>query len=69
MKTQYLDLIGTTKKDLVSKMGDEFNFYPDNIWIYLLDKNFMGRKTFLIVSFEKEIIIDVKIKKTFGNIK
>lgn len=69
MKSQYDDLLGITKQDLIVKIGDEFNFYPDNIWIYLLHKNFFGRKTFLVIYFENNVIIKFKIKKTYGNIK
>lgn len=68
MKKSYAELTGMTKNELLHEMGDDFNFYPDPVWIYLLHKNFLGRKTFLIVHFEKNIIIKTAIKKTYGNI-
>ncbi|WP_223608313.1 hypothetical protein [Chryseobacterium sp. OSA05B] len=68
MKRPYTDLIGLTKKDLIEKMGDEFNFYPDSVWIYFLNKNFFGRKTYLIISFEGEIVKNVEARKAYGNI-
>ncbi|SFN89571.1 hypothetical protein SAMN05421594_4624 [Chryseobacterium oleae] len=68
MKRPYADLIGLTKKDLIKKMGDEFNFYPDTTWIYLLSKSFFGRKTYLIIHFEEEIVKSAEARKTYGNI-
>ncbi|HCA08930.1 MAG TPA: hypothetical protein DEO71_17285 [Chryseobacterium sp.] len=69
MKISYSELIGMTKNELLNTMGDDFNFYPDAVWIYLLDKNFLGRKTFLIVRFDQNIIVKTEIKKAYGNIK
>lgn len=68
MKRLYPDLIGLTKKDLIEKIGDEFNFYPDTIWIYLLNKNFFGRKTYLVIRFDDETVKHVTVKKTYGTI-
>ncbi|WP_223608316.1 hypothetical protein [Chryseobacterium sp. OSA05B] len=69
MKNQYKSLIGITKKDLIEKLGDGFNFYPDTIWTYLLHKNFFGRKTFLVITFKDEMVIDVNIIKKYGDYK
>ena len=33
-----VQLIGLTKKEILKKMGDEFNFYPDKKWVYTLKK-------------------------------
>lgn len=68
MKIQYNDLPGKTKKEVIDRLGDEFNFYPDPIWIYLLHRNFFGRKTYLVIYFEHHMVIRVKIKKTYGRI-
>lgn len=68
MKRLYPDLMGLTKKDLIEKIGDDFNFYPDTIWIYLLNKSFLGKKTYLIIRFDDDIVKNVVVKKTYGNI-
>ncbi|HCA08927.1 MULTISPECIES: hypothetical protein [unclassified Chryseobacterium] len=68
MKIQYNDLPGKTKKEVIELLGDEFNFYPDNIWIYLLHRNFFGRKTYLVIYFENNTATHMKIRKTYGSI-
>lgn len=30
--------IGLSKKEVLEELGDEFNFYPDKEWIFLLKK-------------------------------
>lgn len=63
------ELIGLTKKELILRFGDEFNFYPDDLWIYLINKNFLGKKTFLVVLFKDNMVINVNITKTYGKFK
>ncbi|KXH83414.1 hypothetical protein [Chryseobacterium kwangjuense] len=69
MKNKYLHLLGMTKKELILSIGDEFNFYPDSIWIYLVHTSFLGRKTFLMIRFENESVTGVEIKRTYGKLK
>lgn len=66
IQSEYLYLIGITRKDLIDKLGDGCNFYLNTIWTYLLHKNFLGRKTFLVITFENEIVSHVNIIKTYG---
>lgn len=68
IKSKYLDLLGITKKEVLLKIGDDFNFYPDPVWIYLLHRNILGKKTFLIITFDTDIVIKVSIKKTYRNL-
>lgn len=46
--------IGLTKKQILEKLGDQFNFYPDNEWRYTLKKYWWGRKKKLFLEFDKE---------------
>ncbi len=68
MENNDFNFPGMTKKELLLKMGDEFNFYPDNIWIYLYKIGFFGRKTYLVITFENNICVKVQTKKTYGKI-
>ena len=49
-----LQLIGLTKKEILKKMGDEFNFYPDKKWVYTLKKYWLGKQKKLIIEFDDE---------------
>ncbi|ASK32321.1 hypothetical protein CEY12_20520 [Chryseobacterium sp. T16E-39] len=66
MQSEYLNLIGVSKKSLIEKLDDGCNFYPNTTWTYLLHKNVLGRKTFLVITFENEIVSRVNIIKTYG---
>ena len=35
-------------------MGDEFNFYPDKKWVYILKKYWLGKQKKLIIEFDDE---------------
>jgi hypothetical protein len=58
-------LIGMTKKEVFRIQGDEFNHYPLNSWTYYLRADWIGRKVYLIVKFENNRVIEVKIVKSW----
>lgn len=64
----HIELLGLTKKEMIAKFGDEFNFYPDNVWVYFLHRNFFFRKSFLVINFENDIVISIQTKTTYGKI-
>ena len=49
-----IQLIGLTRKEVLEKLGDEFNFYPDKQWVYTLKKYWWGRKKKLHLEFNEE---------------
>ena len=70
MKTKILEisqlsLLGKTKKEVLAILGDGFNFYPDNVWTYELGKNWLGKKSVLVVSFKDDILKSKVIKTTY----
>lgn len=37
-KQNYNYLIGMTKKEVLKELGDEFNYYPNQLWYYTVKK-------------------------------
>jgi len=55
MHTKYQNCkIGMTKKEILDILGEEFNFYPDKVWSYVLKKSWWGRKRILIIEFDDD---------------
>lgn len=50
-KYNYRHLIGLTKKEVLTEMGDDFNFYPDNTWTYVLRVSWLGINTILFIFY------------------
>ena len=69
MKNNRQNLLGKDKKEILSELGQEFNFYPSEVWTYVLHTNWFGRKTALLLFFEDEVVKGIKIKKYYGKIK
>lgn len=66
VKGKYEKFIGLCKKDVKELLGQNFNFYPANVWSYTIKKNFWGRKTVLILYFVDDIVDDFKVLRTFS---
>jgi len=49
-----------SKKEVLSEFGSEFNHYPADVWIYYLNSNWIGMKTYIIICFNNEIVENVK---------
>lgn len=63
---QHLKLIGLNKKEIISEMGEGYNFYPDNVWTYDIKRNFIGMRTVLIIFFWNEVAFYVEKKRKFN---
>lgn len=57
-----------TKVEVLKELGDSFNFCPNNIWYYELNKTWWGLKTIMFLEFENNIVSSKYIKTVFGNI-
>lgn len=70
MKTldHYNSFLNQTKKQILEVFGHEFNFYPFDIWTFVLKKNFFNRKTVLFIFFENEKVSKIEIRKMYGKI-
>lgn len=68
-KTENLLLIGKTKEEILDLLGDEFNFYPESVWRYLLSKSWYGRKKILYLEFEDDIVIRKSVIFTYEKIR
>ncbi len=65
----FQELIGKTKNEIISELGNEFNHYPADKWTYYLRSNWMGLKTYLLIYFNENIVDKIEIVKSFGKIK
>ncbi|HAY3544963.1 hypothetical protein HZQ28_17465 [Elizabethkingia anophelis] len=54
----YSALIGMTKKQVVETLGEGYNYYPDDLWIYEICKTWWGKKSVLLLNFNKENILE-----------
>lgn len=61
-------LFGKSKKEIVEELGQEFNYYPERIWTFQIKKYWWGQKRFLILYFEEEKVVKVKMKRVYGKI-
>ena len=68
MKNDFQHLLDKNKAEVLAELGQEFNFFPSYKWTYILNTNYFGRKTVLLIFFENEIVKSFKIKKYFGKI-
>lgn len=63
------ELMGVSKKEIVTRLGNGFNFYPDNQWSYILKKYGYGRKKILYIGFNGEgTVIHQYIESKYGKI-
>lgn len=53
-----------TKRDIIETLGEGFNYYPDDVWIYEV-KTWWGKKTVLLVCFNKEHIVEETHTKSY----
>ncbi|OBS11206.1 hypothetical protein ATE49_16655 [Elizabethkingia miricola] len=67
--TEYNYLLGKSKRDVLSYLGEGFNFYPDNTWIYDIDKTWWGRCTSLLLKFDGFKVKKISLISSFGKIK
>ncbi|MCL1680919.1 hypothetical protein M2T92_17915 [Elizabethkingia miricola] len=61
----YSALLGMTKKQVVETLGEGFNYYPDHLWIYEINKTWWGKKTVLLLTFNEENILEKTDTKHF----
>ena len=66
-QSQFSYLTGKSKKQILYEFGHEFNYYPSKIWVYEIGKNWLGKRKFLILIFENNIVTTINIKKCYGN--
>lgn len=63
---KYEYLIGKTRKEVISILGQEFNYYHDPIWKYTLKKDWFIRYLMLVVIFQEGKVVSVGIKKEYS---
>ncbi|MEN5133240.1 hypothetical protein [Elizabethkingia anophelis] len=61
----YDHLLGKKKDEVLKELGEEFNYYPDDVWTYILKKNWWGKKTALLLKFDGDEVIQTKISTYF----
>lgn len=59
-------VIGKTKKDILIQLGDGFNFFPEEIWTYEIKKRWWGKRTILVIEFDKNKVINAQVKTMYG---
>ena len=66
---QYHHLKGKSKEQILEELGHQFNYYPSNIWSYVLvTKRWFSMKKVLFLFFENDIVSRVIIQKGYGKI-
>ena len=50
--SSYNSLLGKSKKEVLIFLGDAFNFFPSDKWIYFLSTDWFRRKKILVVHFD-----------------
>jgi hypothetical protein len=68
-KQSYQHLLGKSKNQIKKEMEEEFNFFPSDVWTYILDTSWFGRKRVLVILFSNDAVKKVFIKKIYGKIK
>lgn len=66
---QYKYLLGKDKNEISKELGHEFNFYPADIWTFILKINWIGRKKILVLYFNDEKVVKIEILKAYGKFK
>ena len=61
----YDHLLGKRKDEVLKELGEGFNYYPDDVWTYVLKKNWWGKKTALLLKFDGDNVIQTKISTYF----
>ncbi|KUY29884.1 hypothetical protein [Elizabethkingia ursingii] len=61
IELNYDHLLGKRKDEILKELGEGFNYYPDDVWTYVLKQNWWGKKTALLLRFESENVIETKI--------
>ena len=59
----YNNLLSKSKKEILEVLGDEFNYYPSNLWCYFFKKDWLGRKMYLFLFFEEDSVKKIEIKR------
>lgn len=65
---KYQSYIGLSKQQILVKINNRTNYYMANKWEYIININWLGRKTILILFFRKDIVYEARIKKTYRKI-
>ena len=63
---QYRHLIGKEKKEVLEELGQQFNYYHNDIWTYHIHTSWIGRKSILVIYFSGETVSRIGIIKYFG---
>lgn len=69
MLEKYKYLLGKSKAEVLSILGEEFNFYPSNLWDYKIHRTWWGKEVILYLVFEDEMVFDVQIKISYWKFK
>ncbi|MCS3868660.1 hypothetical protein J3D55_001576 [Chryseobacterium ginsenosidimutans] len=65
MKKDYSYLIGKNRKEILEEMGEEYNFFPAEVWTYTL-KKLLFKSRVLFLFFKDDKVLNVKIKNCYG---
>ncbi|NIF06109.1 hypothetical protein F3J23_11725 [Chryseobacterium sp. Tr-659] len=65
-KENFNHLIGKTRHEVKTELGDGFNLFLDNTWTYELDRTWLGRKIILALFFKDDRVSQIEIYKTFN---
>jgi hypothetical protein len=66
VKTDYKYLVEKSKKEVLLEMGEEYNFFPSDVWTYTLNRIWIIKSKVLFVYFKDNKVVNVEIKNCYG---
>jgi hypothetical protein len=66
VEIDYNYLVGKSKKEVLQEMGQEFNFWPSDVWTYTLSRIWIIKSKVLFVYFKNDKVLEIKIKNYYG---
>lgn len=69
MINQYDNLVGKTIDQIIEIFGKKAIILQEDIWVYIMNKKWYGKKEVLFIIMEKQIVSIVVIKFLYGDIK
>jgi hypothetical protein len=64
-KENFNHLVGKTRGEVKTELGDGFNYFTNQIWTYEIGKTWIGKRIILSVTFKDGKVSSVEVHNTF----
>ncbi|MDV3789182.1 hypothetical protein CMU16_17405 [Elizabethkingia anophelis] len=65
----YKELKGMNKRSILNTLGEGFNFYPSDVWIYDISRSWWGRKTVLFLVFRDDLLENAELRHYYFKLR